>query len=150
MKIIKHLKKIVTSIDMFYSSQMLRYDNDTEYKTVTGGIITISIIILVTVGFASMISDTFNRTAITASLNIAKSNDPTFFDLKANKQNMFMFGFKLQSMDLSHIFNLASGTRYFDIIFRNINVTNGAVSGIEHIDLVQCTDNHWSMLPEIV
>ena len=64
---------------------MLRYDNDTEYKTVTGGIITISIIILVTVGFANMISDTFNRTAITASLNIAKSNDPTFFDLKANK-----------------------------------------------------------------
>ena len=61
-----------------------------------------------------------------------------------------MFGFKLQSMDLSHIFNLGSGTRYFDIILRNINVTNGAVSGIEHIDLVQCTDNHWSMLPEIV
>ncbi len=150
MKILEQIKRIVTSIDMFYSSQMLRYDNDTEYKTVTGGIITISIVVLVTVGFMSMISDTFNRTAITASLDIAKSNDPTFYDLKASKQDMFMIGFKIQSMDLSQIFNLGSGPRYFDIIFRNINVTNGVLAGIQHLDLVQCTDEHWSMFPEIV
>jgi hypothetical protein len=63
---------------------MLRYDNDTEYKTVTGGIITISIIILVTIGFASMITDTLNKTAISSSLDINTSNNPTYFNLIAD------------------------------------------------------------------
>lgn len=84
MKILSYLKKMTCSIDMFYSSEMLRYDNDTEYKTVTGGIITISIIILVTIGFASMITDTLNKTAINSSLNIEKNNNPTYFNLIAD------------------------------------------------------------------
>jgi len=67
---LRSLKRVVSSIDMFYSSEMLRYESDTEYKTITGGMITISIIAVVTIGFASMIADTLNRTAITASLNV--------------------------------------------------------------------------------
>ncbi len=84
MRFLEHLKKITSSIDMFYSSEMLRYDNDTEYKTVTGGIITISIIILVTIGFASMITGTLNKTAISSSLDINTSNNPTYFNLIAD------------------------------------------------------------------
>ena len=65
--------------DMFYSTEMLRFNNNTQYKTVTGGLITIAIIVLVTVGFASMISNTLNKSAITFSMNVMKSIDPPFF-----------------------------------------------------------------------
>ena len=51
---------------MFYSAEMLRYNKDTQYKTVTGGLMTIGIIVLVVIGFFSMISQTLNKTAITS------------------------------------------------------------------------------------
>lgn len=57
---------------------MLRYEADTQYKTVTGGIFTLIIIIIVAVGFTSMISSTLNKTAIDASISETKSNDPTY------------------------------------------------------------------------
>lgn len=41
---------------MFYSTEMLRYNKDTQYQTVTGGIVTIGIIVMVITGFFSMIS----------------------------------------------------------------------------------------------
>jgi hypothetical protein len=100
MRFLQSLKKAISSIDMFYSSEMLRYESDTQYKTITGGIITISIVAMVTIGFASMITDTLNRTAITSSLNIRKSNDPTYYDLKADPKSMFMFGVMLQPIDV--------------------------------------------------
>ena len=81
MKILETLKNVACSIDMFYSSEMLRYENKKEYKTITGGLVTISIVVMVIVGFANMISDTLNKTAITSSLDIQKSNDPPRYDL---------------------------------------------------------------------
>jgi len=66
---------------MFYSSELLRYDNDTQYKTLTGGFITAIIIIMVTVSFFAMISDTLNRTAISSALTVTKSQNPSKYDL---------------------------------------------------------------------
>ena len=119
---------------------MLRYDNETEYKTVTGGIITISIIILVTIGFASMITDTLNKTAISSSLNVQKSNDPTFYNLIADSDHNFMFGISIQPMDLSFTVNLATGPRYFDVTLETYHVQSGVIKEITSANLVQCTD----------
>ena len=116
MKILETLKNVACSIDMFYSSEMLRYENKKEYKTITGGLVTISIVVMVIVGFANMISDTLNRTAITSSLNNEKSNNPPFYNLIANAENNFMFGINIQPMDVSFYVDLATGPRYFDIV----------------------------------
>lgn len=140
MKLFQTLKKVVISIDMFYSSEMLRYDSDTEYKTITGGIITLSIVAMVTIGFASMIVDTFNRTAITSSLNIQKSNDPTYYDLKADPNSMFMFGVMLQPIDVEFIVDIANGPRYFDISMILYHLKNGAIFNATDVPLVPCTD----------
>ena len=51
--------------DFFNSSQLLRYENENEYRTLTGGIVSIGIAITIVIGFASMISDTLNKSAIT-------------------------------------------------------------------------------------
>jgi hypothetical protein len=150
MRLFQSLKRAVSSIDMFYSSEMLRYDTDTEYKTITGGIITISIVAMVTIGFASMIVDTLNRTAITANLNIQKSNDPTYYDLRADPASMFMFGVMLQPIDVEFIVDIANGPRYFDISLILYHLKDGAIFNATDIPLVPCTDQHWSVLPGVV
>ncbi len=64
---------------------MLRYNGDTQYRTVTGGIATLGIMIMVIIGFFSMISETINKTAISSTTNILRSNNPPEFNLTANK-----------------------------------------------------------------
>lgn len=150
MKLFQTLKTLVSSIDMFYSTEMLRYDSDTEYKTITGGVITLSIVVMVTVGFASMIVDTLNRTAITSSLNIQKSNDPTYYDLKADPNSMSMFGVMMQPIDVEFIVDIANGPRYFDISMILYHLKDGAIYNATDVPLVPCTDEHWNALPDVV
>lgn len=101
---------------MFCSAEMLRYDQDSKYKTATGGLITISIVIVVIAGFFNMISETINRTAISYTLNAKAAGDPTPFTLTANNENKFMFGLQIQSMDLTFFYNLSQANRYFDLV----------------------------------
>ncbi len=77
---------------MFSSSEMLRYDEDAQYQTFTGGIISLGIVLTVISGFFSMISETLNRTAISSNLNIITSGNPSPYNLTNNVENMFMFG----------------------------------------------------------
>ena len=86
---------------------MLRYNEESNYKTGTGGLISIAIVIVVIAGFFNMISETINRTAISFTLNSKASGDPTPYNLTANNENRFMFGVQIQSMDLSLFYNLS-------------------------------------------
>ena len=132
---------------MFYSTELLRYQSNKDYRTVTGGIISLSIILMITLGFATMIIDTLNKTSINSTLNVKKSNNPSFYNIKADAKNMFMFGVKIQSINLALTLNLGSGPRYFDIVFKSFNVTNGQFAETKYFNLVQCTKEHWKMLP---
>ncbi len=76
MAILKGIKRLIYQTDMFCSSQLLRYNSETQYKTMTGGLLSLAIIIVIIVGFANMISDTLQRTSITSSLTINKQSDP--------------------------------------------------------------------------
>jgi hypothetical protein len=84
---------------MFSSSEMLRYNDDAHYQTFTGGFFSLAIILTVIAGFFSMISETLNRTAISSSLNVITSGNPTLYNLTPSKESMFMFGVQLTSMD---------------------------------------------------
>lgn len=53
-------------------------------------------------------------------------------------------------MNLSSIINIATGPRYFDVVFRTINVQNGTIAHMEYLDMEKCTDAHWSMMSQIV
>mgnify|MGYP000870840379 CR=1 FL=1 len=84
MKPIDYVKKAICYVDMFYSTELLRYESNKDYRTVTGGIISLSIILMISLGFASMIIDTLNKTTINSTLNIKKSSDPSFYNLKTD------------------------------------------------------------------
>jgi hypothetical protein len=51
---------------------MLRYDDDEKYRTLTGGILSLGIIITIIIGFASMILDTLQLSSITTKLEVIK------------------------------------------------------------------------------
>jgi hypothetical protein len=70
---------------MFYASEMLRYNNENQYKTFTGGVITLGILTTIMIAFASMIFETLDRTKITYTLDVKKRADPTNYTLEATK-----------------------------------------------------------------
>lgn len=116
MTVLKKLQKAIEQVDMFCSSELLRYNSETQYKTLTGGLFSISIIIFIVIGFASMISDTLNRTTIASSVQTIKQSDPTLSILKNNKEGMFMFGISVQSTDVSLNLDLSQEKRFFDLV----------------------------------
>lgn len=121
---------MVASIDMFYSAEMLRYNEDSNYKTVTGGLVSIGIVIVVIAGFFNMISETINRTAISYTLNSEATGDPTACNLITNKDNMFMFGAQIQSMNLTYFYNFNEPRRYFDLVVEQMVLEYGIIKRI--------------------
>jgi len=77
MSFLKRLKKLIKVADFFYSTEMLRYDDDLEYKTLTGGVVSLAIIVTIIMGFASMILNTLDLNTFTISTEIVKNKVPT-------------------------------------------------------------------------
>ena len=67
MGILKKIEKGVKKVDFFYAKEMLRYEDEEDYKTLTGRVISLTIIIAIIVGFANMILSTLNLTSISTS-----------------------------------------------------------------------------------
>ena len=61
MGILKKVTNLLKKIDFFYSAQMLKYEDELEYKTFTGGFFSVCIIATICVGFFSMVYKTINR-----------------------------------------------------------------------------------------
>jgi len=141
---------MIGEADLFYSSELLRFKGDTEYKTFTGGIISISLVAMVIAGFLSMISETLNKTAISSTLSEYKSSDPPFYNLTTDPKSNFMFGILIQPKDMSFNVDLNNGPRYFDVSLLVYSVQYSVVNNITGVPLVACTDDHWSMMPEMI
>ena len=122
---LRNIKKLIHQADFFCSNQLLRYNSDTQYNTVTGGLLSIAIIIVIVIGFASMITDTLNRTSITSSLTITKSADPPLSALTTGQENMFMFSVSIQSYDFMYLANLSDPIQYFDVRLSLYHFENG-------------------------
>jgi len=91
MELIKKIKALIKVNDFFYSSEMLRYNSEMEYKTLTGGFISLGIIITIVIGFASIIIDTFNLNIITTNTEIVKHSNPPSSIISTDPESMFMF-----------------------------------------------------------
>lgn len=94
-----------------------------------------------------MISQTLNRTTIISTLSTIKQSDPPLTVLVPNKENMFMMGFSIQSIDITFLANLSATPKYFDVSLNIYEITSGMLTGHEAVGLEQCTREHWSMMP---
>ena len=66
------MRNLIKHSDLFYSNEMLRYENELEYKSLTGGILSLALIVTVLVGFANMIILTMQRENITSTKEVLK------------------------------------------------------------------------------
>lgn len=129
--------------DFFNSSQMLRFQKENEYRTLTGGIISICIIITIIISFASMILDTLNLSTINYTENALKRVDPSLTVITAHPDHNFMFAIEVWRQ------NLSAPVRYFDVVSVFYYEEYGISTTID-MPLVQCTHEHWSSMPELV
>jgi hypothetical protein len=74
MKFCSLLRDGIKMNDLFYASEMLRFDKELEYRSITGGIFSMAIIVAVLVGFASMIIDTLALNTINSVELITKDS----------------------------------------------------------------------------
>lgn len=92
MKLTSILREAITINDFFYSTQLFRFKKEPEYRTFTGGIFSLGIIIVIIVAFASMILSMLERTTITTSSSVEKKADPTLITLDTSIEKNYMFG----------------------------------------------------------
>lgn len=74
--ILKCLNKILKTIDLFPTSIFLRYKGETDYTTATGGFLSITVIIVFIILFASMGIKTLKKEIISTSSETLYEVDP--------------------------------------------------------------------------
>ena len=66
MPFLRFLGKMIREVDLFPNAQLLRYNGDPDYKTTMGGIISISVIVILVILFFNMAVRTATRQIITS------------------------------------------------------------------------------------
>jgi hypothetical protein len=75
-----------------------------------GGVLSISIIILLLVAFYNKVIDTFAKVVISSSLSVISADDPTPFTVSTMAGQPFMFGVEIWHQNLN-----SQTARYFDV-----------------------------------
>jgi hypothetical protein len=78
------VRNLIKRSDLFYSNEMLRYENELEYKSVTGGIISLALVVTVLIGFANMIILTMQRENISSDKEVIKQSNPPFMAVETS------------------------------------------------------------------
>lgn len=89
-----------------------------------------------------MILDTLNLTSFTYTQNVINKTDPSSTIMNTSPDANFMFG-----VEIWH-HNLSDAVRYFDVV-ATFTSENPITSNTTVIDLVECTHEHWSSIPEV-
>lgn len=94
MSLVKIIKEFIYKCDFFFSAELLRYNGETENKTLFGGFVSIGLITALLITFASMVLDTLDMIKITSGVNFKNADDPTPLTLTTigNGTGKFMFG----------------------------------------------------------
>ena len=99
----------------------------------TGGLVSIGVIVVIIVGFANMIMETIHKTAITTSSKTMKNIDPNLTTLITSPEHNFMFGVEIWHHDLN------GPKRYFDVAATATTELAGTYAPSVPIPLVPCT-----------
>lgn len=92
MKFISGLKSFIYKADFFYTAELLRYKEEPEYRTLLGGVLSLSIIVALLATFSNKVIDTLNKVIITATSSNTNEADPPAFNLSSHDGSKFMFG----------------------------------------------------------
>ena len=134
-------KDFVLEWDFFNHSTLHRYKERECYRTLTGGVISMLLVVFFIGMFANMTIDTFQTNLITSKISVNYDDNPAKSVLRTSTTDNFMFAIGITGMDLN------SSQRYFDISLQHKStVTTGSnrVKQTQTISLEPCTQAHWS------
>jgi len=102
----KVFKTMVHNADFFSTTQLIRYQEDPDFKTVTGGLFSIAIIAVLGTIFYSMAMSALRREDIEWSSEVTQEANPPKLEVPYKKFNI---GIQLGG------YNLSDTIQYFDI-----------------------------------
>ena len=131
----KTMQKILKAFDLFPTQQYLRYREEPDYKTATGGAVSIAILVIFIILFSNLGMQTVNQQIINGSVNYKIDTEPVPLSINFKKGADFMFGIGIMGLDLNDpnikYFDISLRQNYFTPLFRTINSTV--------VPLVACT-----------
>ena len=110
MKCKSFFSELIKIFDLFSLTQFLRYKQDEDYKTFSGGVISLLVVGIFSSLFSSNAIATVNKTDITWKSTIEDDFNPTPTNITFNPQGRMMFGIAVQGFNLND-----PALRYFDV-----------------------------------
>lgn len=104
----KTVKDIIKNFDFFSQPVTFRFNDQSAYQSITGGIVSIGVIILFAVLFTTTILQTFQKSNVEGKTTKIQQEDPSYSVIKADT---FMFGVGITGI------NLNVGPKWFDVYF---------------------------------
>lgn len=139
-KHISFLQSVFRKFDLFPATQFLRYKEEGDYKTATGGFVSIAIMIIFVILFYNLGTQTINREIINGSISYNIEVEPQPLSIKFTENSDFMFSVGINGLNLSDssikYFNITLKQHFYSPIMKDTNVTT--------IPLIPCTPQHFS------
>ena len=135
MPFLKKLKGFLSTFDFFADQKLLTYHDESEYKTATGGFVTLSIftviIILVTTEALLLVQ----RQNVTGKVHYERMADPSYSQVTLNPSGGFMFSLGIKGVNLA-----SNSSKIFDVVLEQHedHILTG-FSNTSTIPLVACT-----------
>lgn len=120
-------------MDLFAPHIPIRYKRENDYKTCTGAIVSLALLVFFGVVFVNSFIDMVHRTSITTTVLLKEENDPSKFTTETPS---FMFAIGLNGIDMN------SGPRYFNLQVIATTIVNNTKTK-KALQLVPCVSDFW-------
>ncbi len=117
------VKSLLLQLDLFWSTDYFRYRSEPEYRTLTGGVCSLLLIITLAAVFSSSVIGTLSKQTINWQYSVAQQTDIEFsVTVDTKEPAKFMFAVGINEMDL------VTAPRYFDFRLSQESVVGGVAS----------------------
>ena len=130
--------KVFRNFDFFQTSKLLRYNKDAEYKSVTGGITSITVVIILCILFFNMGLRTIRKETVTSSTSTTNEIDPSEMTLTMGPGGNTMIGIFSREVNFSEV------PKLFDVTITQKYFEYSSFLNSSAILLEQCTQEHFA------
>lgn len=135
-RLVRQGKRLVKFFDMFSTPNMLRFENEPEYKSMSGACVSLSLIFVFLIIFTNTVISTFNYTNITSTVTQGEETEPSFF---STLNTPFLFAIGLTNINLND-----PNTKYFNILFSAKTQFGNGTKITTSVSLVPCQRSSWN------
>ena len=111
------LHSLFQALDLFASSKFVRYKGESEFRTATGGAVSVSIIVIFGLLFSTMGLRTVRKEIITSVTESNFEPVPSNYSFRVGTHGV-MFAVSVPFVDL------VAGPKYFDVVMEQVNTSN--------------------------